>query len=446
MVGLLAAPLFKVLGPNLLALKLVALLFGLGVLVLLQIFLRRHFSQQAATFAGLLFIFAPPGYTQNSLVAVGTHAELVLFTMLLLILFYEFLFCKRHSLGQLALFGVCAGVAAFFAYITMLTTASCLLSWVVLAHCNRSATPRFTAGRAVVLLAGLGAGLRPWTIYNFGHGFSGAHLLKLGLFTDMSGQIMNSPVRIFGMLTRSFPLSGLPPPLLQIPGYVFSYLWAAAAAIAIAMFVSSRMTTTTTTTEMKAVPLLIYPALYAAVYGLSRFHLPLGRDAFVEFRYLQPFMATIMILTALALCCLPKKKTWLPVFLGIFGFLGIYGQATLLFREHFARALSYHGYSYYQLAERWKSTTLDLRHFADGLPSPEKSSFLAGIREDRALPLPAPDYVRLDLGRQAVNFWLLCNDDRLRALDRIARLPVSWQAHAREGLTGFEAWSGLRTN
>ena len=80
--GLLATPLYALLGPTYLALKLVPMLLGLGALVLIWLFLGRWFDRRAADFGALLFALGPATMVKYSLTSSGNHFENLFFTLL----------------------------------------------------------------------------------------------------------------------------------------------------------------------------------------------------------------------------------------------------------------------------------------------------------------------------------------------------------------------------
>jgi len=65
--GLLAAPLYLLLGDSYLVLKLVPILLGLGCLAMVMRILERHASRRAAVLGGLLFVLGPPTLTKFSM-------------------------------------------------------------------------------------------------------------------------------------------------------------------------------------------------------------------------------------------------------------------------------------------------------------------------------------------------------------------------------------------
>ncbi|MBM3985741.1 MAG: hypothetical protein FJ296_08670, partial [Planctomycetes bacterium] len=110
LVALLAAPLYALLGPSYLVLKLVPLLLGLLALLLLWRFVRREFGLVAACVASVLYALGPPTLVKYSLLASGNHFENVVFVLALLELAAD---GHRHDRGRLhvAAQGALAGLA-----------------------------------------------------------------------------------------------------------------------------------------------------------------------------------------------------------------------------------------------------------------------------------------------------------------------------------------------
>ncbi len=75
---------FWLLGPNLLALKVVALVFDVGILLAGWSLAKRAFGGSAALLFGALFVLAPESVQKNSLLALGIHWQALLFTLVVL--------------------------------------------------------------------------------------------------------------------------------------------------------------------------------------------------------------------------------------------------------------------------------------------------------------------------------------------------------------------------
>jgi hypothetical protein len=126
--GLLAAPLYLLLGDSYLVLKLVPVLLGLGSLILVWRILERHASRRAAALGALLFVLGPPTLTKFSMLAQGNHFENVFFQ----IATYA-LFLRAHERGatsaRLFALGLSAGFALFFYF-----GSAALLAGIAVSH------------------------------------------------------------------------------------------------------------------------------------------------------------------------------------------------------------------------------------------------------------------------------------------------------------------------
>ncbi len=152
--GLLATPLFALLGPSYLTLKLVPLLLGLGTLLLMWSVLDRHFNRTAANLAAFLFALGPPTLVKFSLLAMGNHFENLFFQMLCVWIFFR-LHGSRRKEPWLALFGLVAGFSTFLYFGTPV-----MLAVLALVHIYIRG-PRRIPRDALVVLGPLLVGLLP---------------------------------------------------------------------------------------------------------------------------------------------------------------------------------------------------------------------------------------------------------------------------------------------
>ena len=116
----LAVPLCALLGPSLLVLKLVALLFTCVTFCALYLLVRETYGRRPALLACLLYLFFPGPVFHYSLTAHGFHPDSVAFQ--LLFLWRLVLLLKgRYRPRELLLCGLLGGFAVWFAYISALT-------------------------------------------------------------------------------------------------------------------------------------------------------------------------------------------------------------------------------------------------------------------------------------------------------------------------------------
>ncbi|MFN0244246.1 MAG: hypothetical protein ACKVWV_15260 [Planctomycetota bacterium] len=123
---------FLLLGPCLLAHKLVAIGFGAAVLAAGFCFARRWFGLAAATLFGLLFTFAPESFQKLSLLNIGTHFAATLFLVLILHNAFRIAFDGELSLRRLGVTGAVCGFATYFSYQTLPAIAFAALLVIVM--------------------------------------------------------------------------------------------------------------------------------------------------------------------------------------------------------------------------------------------------------------------------------------------------------------------------
>jgi hypothetical protein len=122
-VSLLDALAFRVVGPNLLALKLVALAFNVGILLAGCSLAKRAFGEPAALLFGLLFVLAPESVQKNSLLTLGIHWQALLFGLVVLDRGGRIALDGDGSRSNWLWLGLAAGFGAYFNYLVGLTLA-----------------------------------------------------------------------------------------------------------------------------------------------------------------------------------------------------------------------------------------------------------------------------------------------------------------------------------
>jgi 4-amino-4-deoxy-L-arabinose transferase-like glycosyltransferase len=177
-VGLLAVPFFLVFGPTLFALRLVAILFSLAVLLVWYVFVARNFESRAAFFTVLFFVAPPPVYLEGSSLAMGYHTESMLFSAVAFLLLFEMLRRDDGKIRWPAGLGLTLGFGSWFCYTTFVSVPIVLLWWFWHDH-------RFAARKSFGLfLAFFALGFAPWIPANLSHHFRGLEFLEEGLRYD----------------------------------------------------------------------------------------------------------------------------------------------------------------------------------------------------------------------------------------------------------------------
>jgi len=146
---------FWLIGPSYLANKLVSLTSICLVLWAALSLLRRHFSQRAAFWFALLFIFAPESFQKLPLLSLGIHFEACLFVVWMFDLTLSIGFQRERRWRSFAALGVVAGLGTYFSYQVLLAAGYCGI--VLLAR-----KPRLIlAPRGILGLVGFCLGLAP---------------------------------------------------------------------------------------------------------------------------------------------------------------------------------------------------------------------------------------------------------------------------------------------
>jgi hypothetical protein len=339
-VGALAAPLFALLGPRLLVLKLVPLGFTLATLLLVIVFLRWRFGARAAVLGAALFVLAPPAFTQLSWLAMGFHSESLLFSMLILLAFERLRTAASHHAAWAALLGVLAGLGFWFTYITALTTLACVGAGLIL---------KMRSGWAPAA-AGFGLGLTPWLAFNLAHGFRGLQVPTLA-WPDEALASAAAGLAFIARRAILVPAVGVPysfafPSVAGLPGAVLAYIYTLAALVTLIWSLARE--------GWRPASSLLAPVLLAGIfyvaYVITGGTIPHGGHV-IEARYFPPLHLVLLLVLAVALPLVPPRRALTLLLLG----LGAVGQSSLLFQHWTPGVTRYAGYSYGQLGHLWQS-------------------------------------------------------------------------------------------
>jgi len=96
-VSFCAIPFFLIVGESYFSLKLVALLFSAGTLIVYYKLLEKYFSKRIALWAGLLYVFSPPIFNQLNLKVEGANSQAILITMTIWYIFFTLFCVDRHD-------------------------------------------------------------------------------------------------------------------------------------------------------------------------------------------------------------------------------------------------------------------------------------------------------------------------------------------------------------
>lgn len=180
-VGIISVPFFIFFGENLIALKLTALLIFTLSLILLYLFCEKFFNRRVAVITSLLFILSPKIFTAYSLVTMGFHSESIIFSIMLIFLFFQIFYNQKSNPIYLFLLGLVGGFGLWFTYIFSITLITCLLFWF-------SFERRFIFKKEFyIFLTGFLIGFSPWLWFNFTHNFSGMDVVSGGFNVALGG-------------------------------------------------------------------------------------------------------------------------------------------------------------------------------------------------------------------------------------------------------------------
>lgn len=157
---------FLLFGESVIFLKLAALTFSIGIIVMLYLIGRMFFGRSAGIIAALCFLMGPPLVAVWGLVVLGSHGESIFFSLLQIFLYLGILSGKWRTTSVMWLFGLVSGVGIWFCYTTGLSLLACALCFLILKG--------FPKRNELLLIAmGFLMGVSPWFIYNFQYDFAG---------------------------------------------------------------------------------------------------------------------------------------------------------------------------------------------------------------------------------------------------------------------------------
>jgi hypothetical protein len=148
---------FLLVGPNLFAVKLVALSCGAAILVLGLMAVQRFFGARAAALFGFLYVFSPASFQKISLLALGVHYQGLFFVLLTLALGAA-LACPAQERTRPARtcfwLGLAAGMGTYFCYANAVSAAYVLAALLFL-------RPGLVRAHLAPLVLGLALGIAP---------------------------------------------------------------------------------------------------------------------------------------------------------------------------------------------------------------------------------------------------------------------------------------------
>ena len=340
-VGLLAAPAIALLGPCLLALKLVPIAFAAATAGLAVRLLAARFGTRAAVAGALLLVTPPPALVQLESLAKGFHTESPLFTLAALSALLTFVWDGRRRRWLFAA-GFAGGLGISFTPIAALGLAGVVVTWVVLERARIRRTD------ALTLALGIALGAAPAIAYAVAHGLTpgppslvevvGTTSQPLGIY------LAKIPARVVKLVVLALPLSAGFPDVGRLSGLGLSALYGVLALGSVAILVVREARARGPALLALAIPAAVFVALYA----LSPIAIPTGTSAWAS-RHLAPLHVLSLLLVAVAVTRIRRGTV---VLVGLV-LLGGVGHASLLFSERPGRAWTERADSYYHLGMLW---------------------------------------------------------------------------------------------
>ena len=321
-VGLLSTPFFLIFGSSYISLKITALILSFGGFILWYIFLDKFFNQRVALIASFLLILSPPNNIRYSLLSLGNHYEINLFTILAFLIFYNIFFSessrgKKH-IGNFFLLGLISGFACYFALTFFAAFLTILIFWFVFDK------GLFRKGSFLYFVTGFIIGFSTW-IYNAvffnlkGFDFHGKSIY---LFEGSEAYLTKFVRMVVTGVPLSFAFEGIKGKTFDAYFYYLVIVLSFAFLIklnfshlkkAIFGIVPVKRFRTSPVEISKETALLVFPVLYCLIFTALNFSVPkkvfsemfilapYDNIAYLAYRYFTPLFPFFFSITAIAL-------------------------------------------------------------------------------------------------------------------------------------------------
>ena len=127
--GLVTVPFFILFGRTLFSLRMTTLIFSLSGFVMTYTLLKSFFNKRTAVIAGILYIFSPILFFMFSSMNYGHHADIIIFNMTVLYLFYKIFFGNKKDKYLFILFGLVSGFGTYFLMSHFIVVLGLLFFW-----------------------------------------------------------------------------------------------------------------------------------------------------------------------------------------------------------------------------------------------------------------------------------------------------------------------------
>jgi len=362
-------PFYLIFGESGISLKLVFLIISAGIFCLVYLFLYKFFSKKSAVIAALLMIFSIPVYTFSTLSEGGPQLESLFFNILIMFLFYNIFFNKKHNLKSFMLFGLVCGFATFVNYSCLIMIFACILFWFIFDK------KFFLKRHFFIFIIFFILGLSPLIYYNIRYNFVGLNytssegpsffskiigeesnflklnnafikLRKFGLF-DLPKSFMFKDILIFNSEFLSCTYYFL---FICSFAFLFYYCRKSIKRLILGLIPLERFNIKPEKIK-KETFILIYPLVFILIYCISNFSVDHGMFGAYGYRYLLTFYVLMFIVFSLFLTKLWNKRTKIISILFIITLLlfGLIGSLSFVSFEDVGKGLVYRPFCYEQM-------------------------------------------------------------------------------------------------
>jgi len=302
--SILVVPFFVLIGQSYLSLRIVSILFHLTGLVFLFFLMARHFNVRSAFLSCLLYVFSPPLLTARSLIFNGSHAELVVWNIMIFYVFFN-LIDRQSRKSNYIILGILSGFALGCCYSAIVTIFSYTFVWFLK---NR----RFFWSKGYFLYSiSFILGLIPWLMFNLANNFAGWHFIKRNLegsiLTINPGEFVNTAKNL--IFREAYKISSFDQFSL-FTGAAFNIIFYLVFCLSF-LFLMFKLTRwffnrkklewdlCGSSDAVKIAGIIIFPITFVIVYALSSYRFGNAGDGIIDYRYALPIFPFIFMTIAL---------------------------------------------------------------------------------------------------------------------------------------------------
>ncbi len=359
--AILAVPFYLLFGPTVISFKMVALCYGVSIIIVAWYLLKTTFRAETALLFCLLFIFAPPVLIKNSLVSWGNYYESTLYTLLGFI-FIKNIITEKAEILQYVLLGFLSGFILWCNYINVIAIICWGIFWMIMDR-KSLFSPRILLAAGAFL-----TGLAPFFVNKVLNGSMVLSVYSKPLYEYfLADGIKPVLYKAYFFIVKGFPFSFLFSSYKK-SGLISGYLWYLSFIVAFVFlivlifkaFLSSGGKDRDINGEWQnklSFFLVLYVFVYSCFYLTSSFESQYICN-FKDNRYLVPLYPVVLMIISIAAGYLLKSKRKVFVCLSAFTCLclilsGYFSLTNIIFSAPFSENTNYRGYNFRGLALHW---------------------------------------------------------------------------------------------